>query len=106
MSESAAEVGQENLDPEGFLKQMAGWSREVAEELARKNNLPELTDEHWRVIEFVRYYYLKNERGPMVVAIAKDTGMTTRRICDLFPCNIVRGAYRLAGLPWPPGGCA
>lgn len=103
MSGSTAEIAQDSLDPEGFLKEMSNWSREVAEELARRNDMPELTEDHWRVIEFVRYYYRKHGRGPMVVAISKDTGMTTRQICDLFPCNVVRGAYRLAGLPRPAG---
>jgi len=38
-----------------------------------------------------------------VVKIGKTTGMNTQTICDLFPCGVVRGAYRLAGLPRPSG---
>ncbi|MCK4776546.1 MAG: TusE/DsrC/DsvC family sulfur relay protein, partial [Candidatus Krumholzibacteria bacterium] len=41
--------------------------------------------------------------GPPIVRIAKETGMTSKRICTLFPCGVAKGAYRLAGLPRPDG---
>jgi sulfur relay (sulfurtransferase) DsrC/TusE family protein len=41
--------------------------------------------------------------GPPVVKIGKATGLNAADICRLFPCGVVRGAYRLAGLPRPAG---
>ena len=91
------------LDNDGFLNEMSTWTREMAHELARRNDLGPLTEDHWRIIEFVRKYYLEHGEGPPIVKIGMATGMPSRKICDLFPCGIARGAYRLAGLPRPSG---
>ena len=91
------------FDEDGFLKTIADWSREMAEELAEKNDIGPLTDEHWKVIEFVKGYYEAYGTGPPVVKIGKNTRMNVGEICKLFPCGVVRGAFRLAGLPRPPG---
>ena len=95
--------GDGSLDEDGFLRRMSTWTRSMAEELAEKNDIGPLTDEHWQVIEFVKNYYETHGSGPPVVKIGKDTGMSSGEICSLFPCGVVRGAYRLAGLPRPPG---
>jgi tRNA 2-thiouridine synthesizing protein E len=89
--------------PDGFLIENKDWSREVARELARRNDLGPLTDEHWAILDFVRAYYLEHNDGPPVVKISKATGLSGKRICELFPCGVARGAYRLAGLPRPSG---
>ncbi len=93
----------ESLDNEGFLVEMTQWTREMAVELAKRNDLGPLTEDHWKIIEFVRSYYLKHRTGPPVVKIGKATGLPPMRICELFPCGVARGAYRLAGLPRPIG---
>ena len=90
-------------DPDGFLLEISTWSREVAEELARQNNLGPLSEDHWRIIEYVKSYYQENGTGPPIVSIGKATGFTANYICTLFTCGIARGAYRLAGLPRPSG---
>lgn len=91
------------VDEQGFLKEISDWNREMAEALAKKNDIGPLTEEHWRIIEFVKEYYATYGTGPAVVKIGKSTGLNTSEICRLFPCGVVRGAYRLAGLPRPPG---
>ncbi len=91
------------LDLEGFLRDHADWSREVAHRLADLNDLGPLSEDHWKVIEFVRKYYLQHQDGPPVVKIGKATGLSSKRICELFPCGVAKGAYRLAGLPRPIG---
>jgi len=94
----------ENIeDDNGFLREMANWSRAVAEELARKNDLGPLNEDHWKIIEYVQNYYQRAGEGPAIVKIAKHTGFDSKYICKLFPCGVARGAYRLAGLPRPYG---
>ena len=93
------------LDPDGFLKVMSDWNRSMVQELAEKHEIGPLTDDHWRVIEYVKGYYETYGLGPPVVKIGKITGLSSKEICELFPCGTVKGAYRLAGLPRPPG-CA
>lgn len=89
--------------PEGFLEDHTDWSREVARRLATLNELGPLEDDHWKIIEFVREYYLEYKDGPAVIKIARATGFSLNKICTLFPCGVARGAYRLAGLPRPKG---
>ena len=103
MSEEKTLQPDSTFDEDGFLRTLSNWSRSMAESLAEKNDIGPLTEEHWRVIEFVKDYYETYGTGPPVVKIGKDTGMNTDEICGLFPCGVVRGAYRLAGLPRPPG---
>jgi len=91
------------LDSDGFLKEMSTWSRDKAHELAKRNDIGPLTENHWEIIEFVRDYYLTNGTAPPVVKIGRELDMKPTEICDLFPCGVARGAYRLAGLPKPPG---
>ncbi len=90
-------------DPDGFLVTMSGWSKEVAKDLARKNDIGPLTDDHWRIIDFVKTYYTEHGEGPPIVKIGKRLGFSSNYICKLFPCGVARGAYRLAGLPRPSG---
>lgn len=90
-------------DDDGFLKTMSEWNPAIAQVLAEKNDIGPLSDEHWLVIEYVKDYYEKYATGPPVVKISQATGLSMEEICDLFPCGVVRGAYRLAGLPRPAG---
>ena len=98
-----AVLKKETLDNDGFLKQISSWNREKAHELAKRNDLGPLTEDHWKIIDFVRAYYLSHGEGPPIVKIGKALGMTSSEICTLFPCGVARGAYRLAGLPRPNG---
>jgi dissimilatory sulfite reductase related protein len=90
-------------NPDGFLNEMSTWSRAIALELARKNNIGPLTGDHWEIIEYVQKYYTDYGQGPPIVKIGKATGFSPGYICELFPCGVARGAYRLAGLPRPFG---
>ncbi len=88
---------------EGFLEDISTWTRRRALELALRNDIGPMVDDHWKVIDFVREFYLTYGEGPAIVKIAKATGLSAKRICELFPCGVARGAYRLAGLPRPRG---
>jgi tRNA 2-thiouridine synthesizing protein E len=96
---------QPKLDCEGFLADRDFGTPEIATILARANEIGELvlTDAHWAIISFVKEYYEEHGVGPPFVKVAKQTGLTMKQICGLFPCGLVKGAYRLAGLPRPPG---
>lgn len=97
-------VNSDNLvNDDGFLVELANWSREIAEDLAVKHNLGPLCEDHWKIIEYVKDYYLKRGAGPPIIKIGRETGFSSKYICQLFPCGIAKGAYRLAGLPRPFG---
>lgn len=95
----------EKLDCEGFFADIGFWSADVAENLAKANDIGEvrLSDNHWKVINYVKDYYKMYNTGPSMVKVIKNTQLSLQEICGLFPCGLVKGAYRLAGLPRPPG---
>ena len=96
--------GQEvHVDEEGFLTEYDEWSEDLAKELASNIGIEELNDDHWKVIEFVQGYYRTYGLGPPVVKVHQETRLSSGDICRLFPCGMVKGAYRLSGLPRPPG---
>ena len=47
--------------------------------------------------------YRNHGTGPAIVKVVKQTGLSLKDLCRLFPCGMVKGAYKLAGLPKPPG---
>jgi tRNA 2-thiouridine synthesizing protein E len=94
----------EQLDCDQFLSDGAFWSVDVAEKLAKNSDISEgLTGDHWKVINFVRAFYQDYGRGPEAVKVAKQCGITMDDLCSLFPCGLVKGAYKVAGLPRPHG---
>ena len=103
MAEAESAPADTNFDEGGFLRTVSSWNRSMAEKLAKENDIGPLTEAHWKIIEFIKDYYEINASSPPVVRICKATGMSRDEVCDLFPCGVVRGAYRLAGLPRPPG---
>jgi dissimilatory sulfite reductase related protein len=91
------------VDEAGFLEDPTIWSDRVALDLAATEGLTGLTDEHWRVIRYVREYYLSHNIAPMVRRLCKETETKLTRIFELFPSGPAQGACKVAGLPKPTG---
>jgi len=92
------------VNEEGFLVNSAQWNKEVAEFFALKEeNIANLTEDHWAVINFIREYYLENNLAPMVRKVCKTTGFQLKYIYELFPSGPAKGAAKIAGLPKPDG---
>ena len=93
------------FDDDGYIQNPFMWSEEIARFLAHEIGLENLEEEHWRVLRFVRNYYLAEGKEPLNHKIKLGTGMPIKEIEKLFPGGINRGVKRLAGLP-KPKGCA
>jgi len=92
------------LNDDGFLLHPEEWDAEVAKILARQEEeIENLTEEHWAIINYIRDYYLENTMAPMVRKMCKTTGFQLQKIYDLFPSGPAKGACKLAGLPKPDG---
>jgi len=89
------------FDSEGFLWDPLQWTEEVAQVLACESGITLLEDTHWRVIRFIRDYYLQNGRAPLHRELKKGIGKSLLEIESLFPGGLKHGARRLAGLPNP-----
>jgi tRNA 2-thiouridine synthesizing protein E len=91
------------IDEDGFLQAPERWSEKVAQGFAADEGIDALTDDHWKVINYLREYYLKNKIAPMVRRLCKETGFNVKEIYALFPSGPAKGACKLAGLPKPTG---
>ena len=92
------------VNEEGFLVNAEEWNKEIAELLAKaEEGIENLTEDHWKVIEYIRTYYLEKNLAPMVRSVCKTTGFKLRYIYDLFPSGPAKGACKVAGLPKPDG---
>ena len=60
-----------------------------------------MTDDHWRVIQFVRAYSRDNEALPTLVRVARATGFRLKQVEQLFPRGVVRTVLQLVGLDLP-----
>lgn len=89
------------VDERGYLVDMDRWTEEVAAALARDEGIAELTDEHWRIIRFLRDYQARHNTAPMIRVLCRETGFTLKRIYELFENGPAKGACRVAGLPRP-----
>lgn len=88
-----------NLDDDGFLRQPEIWTRDVAQLLAQGEVPGDLTEDHWKVVDYLRRYYLEFDGAPPVRMLRRDTGFNLQSICRLFPSGLTKGACRIAGIP-------
>lgn len=87
------------LDANGFLIDPDSWSREIAKQLAHIESISELTDNHWRVIEFVRNHYLRLGAPPLKRRVCRQLELSPYQAHQLF--NSCLQLWRIAGLPDP-----
>jgi tRNA 2-thiouridine synthesizing protein E len=91
------------VDEDGFLQEPEIWNADVAKDFMTTEGISSLTEDHWKVIYYIRNYYLHFEIAPMIRKLCKETGFTLKQIYELFPSGPAKGACKLAGLPRPTG---
>lgn len=89
------------FDSEGFFNDFSDWDASITTVLAEESGLSSLSEQHWRVIRYLREFYAGHGRGPLNSQLKKGAGMTLMELESLFPGGIKHGACRLAGLPNP-----
>lgn len=92
-----------DVDEDGFLQEPDKWNEDVAKDFARTEGITELTDAHWKVINYIRGYFLQFGIAPMVRKVCKESGYKLNEVYQLFPSGPAKGACKLAGLPKPTG---
>ena len=92
-----------DVDEDGFMQEPEKWDEAIARALATTEGVDELTDEHWKVVNYLREYYLKFGIAPMIRKLCKETGFPLKRIYELFPSGPAKGACKVAGLAKPTG---
>ena len=91
-----------HVDDEGFLTEYDEWDPELANVLAAKIGI-ELTDEHLRIIAFLRDDYREQGETPTLRRVTAVGGVPTKRLFQLFPKKPAKKMAYIAGLPKPVG---
>lgn len=91
------------VDEDGFIQNPAEWCEEFVKAVAPEESVPNLTEAHWKVINYLRDYFLKFGSCPPIKMLCKSVGLEVKQIYDLFPTGPAKGACRLAGAPKPTG---
>jgi TusE/DsrC/DsvC family sulfur relay protein len=102
---SVTQLGGKNLeiDEDGFIQDPNAWDENVAADLAKTEGVEKLTDEHWKLVNYLRNYYLEFGIAPMIRKLCKETGFKLNKVYELFPSGPAKGACKVAGLPKPTG---
>ena len=107
----AIEVGGKTLetDEEGYLVNLSDWTEDVANEIAKTENV-DMTENHWEVVNFLRDYYNEFQIAPAVRVLTKAIGKklgadkgNSKYLYELFPYGPAKQACKYAGLPKPTG---
>jgi TusE/DsrC/DsvC family sulfur relay protein len=91
------------VDEHGFMQEPERWNKGVAAAYATLEGVGELTGDHWKALNYLRDYYLKNGICPMIRRLVKETGFTLKQLYDLFPNGPANSACKWAGVPKPTG---
>jgi tRNA 2-thiouridine synthesizing protein E len=96
-------------DEEGYLINLADWNKDIAEVIAKTENV-DMTESHWEVVNFLREYYDEYQIAPAVRVLTKAIGKqlgeekgNSKYLYELFPYGPAKQACKIAGLPKPTG---
>jgi len=96
-------------DEEGYLVNLGDWSEQVAQEIAKGENV-DMSENHWEVVNFLRKYYEEYQVAPAVRVLTKAIGKAlgpekgnSQYLYELFPYGPAKQACKIAGLPKPTG---
>lgn len=101
-------MGYADLDKtdNGYLVNIEEWNEAIAKEIAESEGIPELTQRHWDLINYLREEYLDNgghqpnDRN-IVKAMSEKWGenVGTKDLYALFPKQPSKQAPKIGGLP-------
>jgi tRNA 2-thiouridine synthesizing protein E len=94
-------------DAEGYLLE-PDYRDEVVHAIAAAEGIT-LTEDHWKVVRYLRDEYRENGHTPnfrnMVKGLAEDVmpGCDSKSLYELFPVGPAKQGAKVAGLPQPLG---
>jgi tRNA 2-thiouridine synthesizing protein E len=91
-----------DVNEEGFLTHPDQWSEDLAPELARLIGI-ELTEEHWKLIRFLREDYAAQGETATLRRVSTQTGTPVKALFTLFPGKPAKKMSYVSGLPKPKG---
>ena len=92
-------------DAEGYLIEPGEWNEDVAQLLAKEENI-QLNNDHWDVLRFMREFYEEHQVAAdarfAIKHLAERVGREAqKRLFVLFPYGYVKQACKIAGMRRP-----
>lgn len=91
------------VNEEGFLTDPNEWSKDIAVEIAKEEGIGNLSDDHWKIIDFCREKATETGAAPTLRQITKGTGISTKELFALYPKGPAKKVARISGLGKPEG---
>jgi tRNA 2-thiouridine synthesizing protein E len=92
------------VDEDEYLLDFNTWDKDFARAIAPKVGIISgLTEDHWRIISFIRDYYQKTGKCPLVYETVRINRLALQEFQKLFPAGYLRGACKLAGITYKEG---
>lgn len=91
------------VDEDGFIQEPEKWNKPIAEDLAKEEDAYPMSEDAWKLVNFLRDYYLEYEIAPPIRILTRKTGFSLDYIYKMFPKGPAAGACKVAGLPKPTG---
>ena len=91
-----------HVNDEGFLTEYDEWDEDLAKILANNIDI-DLTDEHWKVIRFLREDFKAQGETATTRRVQTVGGVPTKVQFSLFPKKPAKKMAYIAGLPKPHG---
>lgn len=91
------------LDADGNLANVSDWNEDIALAFAKNEEIEELNDRHWMVINYMRKEYEEKGDAPSIRKLTKESGVDTKELYALFPKGPAKKSAKIAGLPKPKG---
>jgi tRNA 2-thiouridine synthesizing protein E len=92
-----------HIDEEGFLTEYDEWDKDLAAALAANIGITELTEDHWKVIEFLRADFKEQGETATLRRVSTIGGIPTKSLFQLFPKKPARKMSYVSGLQKPAG---
>ncbi len=90
-----------DVTEEGYLTNKDQWNKEIAEVIAKELGIDELTEGHWKVIEFLQKDFAETEKLPTIRRVKNVGGIATKELYQLYPEGPLLKATKIAGLSKP-----
>jgi dissimilatory sulfite reductase related protein len=88
-----------DVNDEGYFTNPSQWSKEIAAEIAKEENLI-LTDKHYEVLNFIRDRYAKGD-ALTIRSVGNSGIIDIKGFYGLFPGAPMKKAAKVAGIPKP-----
>jgi TusE/DsrC/DsvC family sulfur relay protein len=91
------------VNDEGFMTDPSEWDKDIAVTIASEEGIPELTEEHWTVINYCREVGVESGSAPTLRNITKGASVPTKQLFGLFPKGPAKKVAKISGLGKPEG---